>query len=285
MKKIEFTKEQLEDIFNKYQNEKLSMSKIGEVYGVSKTVISRVLKENSIEINKDNHIYKADYRKFEIIDTQEKAYWLGFLAADGCNYWRQNNASIIINIHNKDRKHLEKFKSFMNSDVNIIDFIQNFGFSNNTPMSKIIFNSKEMSIDLSNKGVVPNKSLILKPPIIEDKYFYSFILGYFDGDGSIFKTSQNNNYVISIEGTKEILEWINNLLNISSKLEKRKEDNKNNYYIRCGGTNKPFEILKKLYDASPVHLDRKYKIYKSLETVVLNGNIKRSLDGELLESL
>lgn len=63
-----------------------------------------------------------------------------------------------------------------------------------------------MSIDLSNKGIVPNKSLILKPLIIEDKYFCSFILRYFDGDSLIFKTSQNNNYVISIEGTKEILE-------------------------------------------------------------------------------
>lgn len=272
MKKIEFTKEQLKDIFIKYQNKKLSMEKIGKEYGVSKTVISRILKENNIEIRKDNHIYQADYKKFKKIDSQEKAYWLGFLAADGCNYSREKNASIIINIHQQDREHLEKFKKFMDSDVNILDYIQEAGYSNHTPMSKIVFNSKEMSMDLSDKGIVPNKSLILKPPIIEEQYYYSFILGYFDGDGSIYKTSQYNNYGISLEGTKEMLEWINNVLNINLKLEKRKNDNKNNYYIRCGGTCKPYEILKLLYQNSPVHLDRKYKKYKSLETVVLSGN-------------
>ena len=45
-----------------------------------------MLRENEIEINKDKHFYKADYNKFEIIDNPEKAYWLGFLAADGCLY-------------------------------------------------------------------------------------------------------------------------------------------------------------------------------------------------------
>lgn len=275
MRKKEFTKEQLNDIFEKYQNEKLSMTKIGEQYGVTKTVISRVLKENNIKINNnhDNHVYKADYQKFKIIDSQEKAYWLGFLAADGCNYWRTINASIIVNVHRQDKEHLEKFKKFMNSNVNIIDYMQNSGFSNNTPMSKIIFNSKEMSLDLSDKGVVPNKSLILKPPKIKEEYYNSFILGYFDGDGSIYKTSQHNNYGISIVGTKEMLEWINNILNISSKLEKRNEDTTNNYYIRCGGTKKPYQILSKLYKNAPVYLNRKYEKYKSLETVVLNGNI------------
>lgn len=116
------------------------------------------------------------------------------------------NSSVIINIHQKDIEHLEKFKKFMNSNVNITKHIQNKGFSNNTPMCKIIFNSNEMSKDLEDKGVVPRKSLILNIPKIDEQYYLPFILGYFDGDGSIFKASQGNNYGINIEGTKEILE-------------------------------------------------------------------------------
>ena len=69
-----------------------------------------------------------------------------------------------------------------------------------------------MSDDLTKLGVPPRKSLILQPPKIEKKYFLPYILGYFDGDGSISKTSQYNNYNISIQGTKEILEWINSIL-------------------------------------------------------------------------
>jgi len=41
-----------------------------------------------------------------------------------------------------------------------------------------------------------------------------------------------------------MLEWINSILNISSHLEKRKQDNSNNYFIRCGGINKPYLIMK-----------------------------------------
>jgi hypothetical protein len=55
-----------------------------------------------------------------------------------------------------------------------------------------------MSDDLTDKGVPPKKSLILKPPKIEKKYYLPYICGYFDGDGSINKTSQYNNYSLSI---------------------------------------------------------------------------------------
>lgn len=274
MKRIEFSKEQIEQIKTLYENEGWAMWKIGEQFNVSRSVIARIFKENNIQTNKDNHKYKADYRKFEYIDSEEKAYWLGFIAADGCNYEREQNATIVINLAKKDKEQLEKFKKFMNSDVQVKDFIQNAGFSNNSEMSKIVFNSKEMSHDLTLAGVPPKKSLILKPPIINEKYYFSYILGYFDGDGSIFQNS-NGEFGICIVGTKEILEWINSLLNISSHLEKRSQESlSNNYYIRCGGFEKPYQIMKKLYDSCPVHLERKFSIYKNLETVVLSRNTK-----------
>lgn len=276
MKKIFFSNEQIKEILDLYINQKLGMEKIGKRYNVSKTVISRILKENKIEYRNDNHIYKANYRIFQNIDNAEKAYWLGFLAADGYVYQRNNSQAgnfCGINIHRKDRQHLEKFKIFMNSDVNIIDHIQTEGFSNNTPMSRIIFNSNDMVNDLIEKGVTPRKSLTLQPPNINKEFYLPFILGYFDGDGSIFQSS-NKEFYINIVGTKEILEWINNILNINAKLEQRKETEKNNYYIRCGGYQKPYNIMKQLYDSVSVHLDRKYDIYKNLETVVLSGNTK-----------
>ena len=274
MQKKIFQKEEILDMINLYRNEKQSLSKIAKKYNVSRGVITRVLKENKIAINKDNHKYKADYRKFQTIDSPEKAYWLGFIAADGCNYEREQNASLIINLHQKDKDHLQKFKVFMDSNVNIQQYIQNASFSNNTPMCRIVFNSKDLSKDLSSKGVVPRKSLILTKPNIEEKYYLPFILGYFDGDDSIYYNKKEKNFGISIEGTKELLEWINSLLNISSHLEKRYHDNSNNYYIRCGGTNKPYLIMKTLYDSVEEHLERKFEIYQSLETVVLNRNIK-----------
>lgn len=274
MKKIEFTQEQINQIIKLYQEENNSLKKIGEQFDVCRTVIQRILKENNIELRQRTSQHKANYDIFEKINNSEKAYWLGFLAADGCNYQREHNATILINIHQRDREHLEKFKSFCQSDSLIKDYIATEGFSNNTPMCRFEIYSKKMSNDLTNKGVPPKKSLILKPPIIETKYYLPYICGYFDGDGSINKTSQYNNYSLSIQGTKEILEWINSILNISNNLETRRDDEKNNYYIRCGGTIKPYQILKQLYDSCETHLERKYLIYKNLETVVLNRNIQ-----------
>lgn len=276
MKRITFTDEQKQKIFNMYQVERLGTQKIATAIGVSKSTILNFLRKNGIDTSKrDNHKYYADYNKFEVIDSPEKAYWLGFIAADGCVYIRPENATIRISLHQKDRELLEKFKLFMNSNVNITEYINTTGFSNNTPMVAIAFNSKKMAQDFISHGVPNKKSLILKPPLIEEKYYLPYILGYFDGDGSIYKSSCCNNYGLNIEGTKEVLEWINSLLKISDHLEKRfPEDDKNNYYIRCGGTRKPYEILKKLYDSVNVHLERKYKIFKELEKVVLNGNVK-----------
>lgn len=273
MKKIELSQEIKEDILLKYSNN-WSQQKIADFYNLSRTVVKRILTENQADIRQKTTKYTANYEIFETIDSKEKAYWLGFIAADGCNYQREHNASIILNIHQKDIEHLQKFKNFCNTDALIQTYESSIGYSNSTPMCKIVLNSIKMSNDLIDKGIVPNKSLILKPPSISKEYYLPFILGYFDGDGSISKLSQYNNYSVSFQGTKEMLEWINEILNMQARLEKRTDNDKNSFYIRCGGTNKPYTVLKQLYDSCDIHLDRKYDIYKELRTVVLNGNIK-----------
>lgn len=276
MKKIQFTNEELKHIIQLYTQDHLSMAAIGKQYNVSKTVIKRVLIENDCQIARDNHKYFANYDIFHTIDTPEKAYWLGFIAADGCVYQRpadkKGGGFVRIALSSHDKGHLEKFKKFMNSNVNIQDFISTTGFSNNTPESVIVFNSNQMVNDLIDKGIVPKKSLILKPPKIDEEFYLPYLLGLFDGDGTISHLA-NGNYSIGFIGTKENMEWIKQILNWDTKLERRRDDNKNTYYIRCGGTKKPYEIIKKLYDSCPtVHLDRKYELFKELETVVLSRN-------------
>ena len=264
MKKIIFNEEQLQEIIRLYVEEHVSLTKLAKQFNVSRTVMTRIIKEQKLEIRQDNHSYYAEYRMFQNIDTAEKAYWLGFIAADGCIFERKDNASVKLNIHERDELHLEKLRTFLKGNMPIKHIIQNDGFSNNTPMVRIDFNSVEMVEDFKKHGVPPRKSLILKPPLIDEQFYLPYILGYFDGDGSIFETG--NEFGISIEGTKEILEWINSLLNISSSLEQRKESDKNNYYIRCGGTNKPYSIMKQLYDSCTTHLDRKYEKFLKLQS-------------------
>lgn len=277
MQKIIFSEEQLNLIIDLYVNQNKSLKSISEIFGVSRPVISRVLKENAdkVTLRQKTTKYTANYDNFEVIDTAEKAYWLGFLAADGCVYIRENNATILLNLSQKDINHLQKFKTFMNSTAEIIEYISNTGYSNNSPMVKFALNSKKMAYDLVDKGITPRKSLTLKRPNISSEFYLPYILGYFDGDGSLSKL-QNEEYSLSFQGTKETLEWINEVLETDMKLEKRYENEKNSFYIRCGGNNKPYFILQKLYSSIPtkICLERKYKIYKNLEAVVLSRNTK-----------
>lgn len=273
MKKIIFTSDEIAEIKHLYLQEYMSLKAIGEKFNVSRSVISRVLNEENVEKRKTTNLYKADYRKFQIIDSSEKAYWLGFLAADGCVYVRPENATVRIQLNIKDIEHLEKFKNFMDSNVNIKTAIQTEGFSNNTEIAIIAFNSMDMAADLIDKGIVPRKSLILRPPKIDSKFYLPFIKGYFDGDGSIYKTQQGE-WGISFVGTKEMLSWIKNVLGWTNKLEQKKDCNFNSYYVRCGGIEKPYSIISKFYDSTDVSLNRKQEKYKELKTVVLNRNIK-----------
>lgn len=67
MRKIEFSDTQTKDIIHKYQIDKVSQQNIANIYGVSKSVINRVLKENNILI-KDKSKEIPDEIAIQIID-------------------------------------------------------------------------------------------------------------------------------------------------------------------------------------------------------------------------
>ena len=128
----------------------------------------------------------------------------------------------------------------MESDAKITDYVNNTGFSKDKPseMSVINFYSQKMANDCIKHNIKPKKSLTMGIPKIKEEFYLPFILGYFDGDGSIYKL-KNGEYGISIIGSFEFITWINSLLQINNKLGQRKIETPI-YDIRCGGINKPY---------------------------------------------
>lgn len=275
MKKVIFSEEQEQDIISLYSKQE-TLKNIGAKYNVSRSIIKRLLNEHNIPTRPRVHSIPGCYDKFNKIDSREKAYWLGFLSADGCNYRRKDNsnATIAVNLSRKDRGHLVKFCEFLNlPELKIKDFVQDGGFSSKTEMSRVGVYSLKMSYDLERWGVPPRKSLILKPPTIKPEFFTSYILGYFDGDGCISHLSATGCFQISFVGTKELLNWIEGLSGISFNYQQRyPEKRSNNYDMRIAGTHKPYAFLHQLYTDCPVYLERKYKLFKQLEQVVMTRN-------------
>lgn len=130
-------------------------------------------------------IKKLNYNKnyFNVIDTSEKAYWLGFMYADG--YVTTNNRWGI-ELCSRDKEHIEKFTKALESNIKI-KTRKRICFGKEVEQSGFIINNSTMYHDLVNKGVVPNKTYNLNFPnedILPVDFYPDFIRGLFDGDGT-----------------------------------------------------------------------------------------------------
>ena len=208
-------------------------------------------------------MYTYNKKFFKEINTEEKAYWAGFIAADG--NIRKDFLKMRIELNIQDYSHLEKFRKSINGDNPIRESIRPSNHS-----CYIDVNCKEFCLDLNNLGIIPNKSLKLKInfDLIPKELRRHFIRGYFDGDGSINSYQrQSKNYLereISFISSKVFLEQI---------LE---EINKKKSFYSCGNNFRIcfkskidiLDVLIYLYKDATVFLDRKME--KAKEFIALN---------------
>lgn len=244
-------------------NEGNSLRELEKKYFINRFDISLALKQRGIDIQ--NRQLKIDEDIFETIDTEEKAYWLGFLYADGNVY----KTTISISLKGEDIGHLEKFKAFLKSEHPIMKLKSKCAISTNPDkildVCKIMITSKKLSNDLINLGCVRKKSLILKFPsedMVPRHLMKHFIRGYFDGDGSIaIDKSKTHSLVFQVTGTYEVLLGIKEHYLIKSNIRKVG----NIYDLRCKGNIKALSIFDDMYNDCTVYLDRKYNIYKDFK--------------------
>src|ERR1035437_4280784 len=134
--------------------------------------------------------FKLKENFFDEIDTQEKAYFLGFLYADGCNILHRNRVSIVL--HEKDYELLKMLNDLLldGNDIKIEKrknieghYINGKLCRNNGNSIRLDINSKYMSQKLNSIGMIPMKSsVVLFPTCVPFHLMNHFIRGYFDGD-------------------------------------------------------------------------------------------------------
>ena len=219
------------------------------------------------------YYYNKDF--FQKIDNEEKAYWLGFLYADGCiNRFYRNEKLKAMNLEiglcKEDESHLEKFLKSIESNVEIkYKKIKLNGKSYDA--SRITICCTKTCRDLIEKGCTPQKSLTLKFPsndIVPENLMRHFIRGYFDGDGCV-SVSSNNIIQINFIGTKEMLDGISNYLRNNKIIYKNPSMYKkgNAFEMFIYGADVIEQFFHFLYDDAIVYLDRKYnKFYNFYDT-------------------
>jgi len=238
------------DIIIKYKKG-INKNKLSNEYCVSHQTISNIIERDGRKRIKGNKKYNVDEYYFDKIDTSDKAYWLGFLYADG--YVIKKKSTYYSGILIKDLEHIELFKKCIKSE----HIIKNATTKNNYSFN--IYN-KKFSENLIKNGVIPNKTKKICFPDIDNMMISHFIRGFFDGDGSIIATKKTLSFTICC-ASKDFLESIreNLLINvdINSKLNiyERKDGLYNIITSSIEDINK---INKYLYnDSDELYLKRK----------------------------
>lgn len=265
-KKIIFSQEKTKKLLDLY-NEGKSLREIEKIMNHTRKTLARELKRNNIII-RDNSInsrkYSHQHNFFEVIDTEAKAYWLGFMYADGfISKHKHGSYYFGVTLSKSDKSHLIKFKDSLEATNEIKDYVGS-GFAKNNMFSRLLICSKKTVNDLIDKGCIENKTMLLKFPTekqIPKELIHHFVRGYFDGDGTINSYNRNGytTYTIGFVGQYDFLENIKILLN-NKKLKLSTKDNKT-FQVNFHGNRQAQRILDFLYKDATIYLDRKYNKY------------------------
>lgn len=230
-------------------------------------------------------LYRVDEDFFVDINTEEKAYILGFICADG--HIESSNYRITITLQDTDYQLLEKIREAMHSTHPIKRGITKnnpyLGSSRNTlHQCSLNINGKNLVTPLINMGISGKKTYNLGSNIVNfvpKNLMRHFLRGFFDGDGSVSwgkHYSSGNKYLIQVAGNEEfLLGTFQKYFPSNCKLYKYKTS-KQCFTWKVADKRKVLEFLNFIYKDAKIYLNRKYKIYKyamwSFKTELIAGN-------------
>lgn len=268
-----WSKEELEYLKNNYEftGNKTIAEKLG------RTVYAVTLKANRIGLVKPCKYQNNEY--FDNIDSSEKAYWLGFITADGyvVDNKKGGNYELSIELSKTDIEHLYKFKKCIESDAEITvrskSPFTNIGIDKVYEMCQIRLYSQHIVQSVRKYNVIQNKTYnLVFPNNIDEMFIWDYIRGYFDGDGSLFEEKvtstsgklwvyPNVSFVCKCKG---YLESLSEILSKNGILSYISHD-KTCFYLfirRQASVRRFFDCIYKNYNC--IKLDRKFIRYINL---------------------
>ncbi|MFC0472830.1 recombinase family protein [Halalkalibacter kiskunsagensis] len=272
-KRLEVSQNLLKKMKLDYELYGKTISQIADEYGLSSKVVTIRFKEMNVCFRKGGvrAKYSCNENYFNVINTPDKAYWLGFIYADGCVTRNYGNYVFQLSLKASDSSHLKKFQTCVESDHKVYDRVTTDGSGKEFLSSTIQFySSPRLCERLVEIGVKERKSLTLEFPsskIIPDELMSHFIRGYFDGDGCLSpmkkglrNTPSDTIYVITFVGTISVLKGIIHYLPLGDHVKIRPHGNA--FELRFGGKQQLKQVLDYMYSGAEVFLGRKRKRFE-----------------------
>lgn len=258
-----------------YTTEHLPIHIIATKLKSSESKVSKILKSNGIEIY-GHKMPRFNFHIFDSIDTEEKAYWLGFIFADGYIASinpKKPNYAFELSLKAEDFDHLNKFNAFMEFQGNNVKISKARTYTSLSMTEGIevaercrwSISNRVLWEALNSKGCTPRKSNTLIFPDISVfssiELIRHFIRGYFDGDGSITYYNKEHTLpsVTLASKSENFMKGFVDYLPIDTKYYKCK----NEMYSTSLSERKAMLFLHFIYDNATIYLDRKYNRFIS----------------------
>lgn len=238
--------------------------------GVSLTHIYRTLHKAGVVLrpgSESHRRHQMDFTFFERIDSHAKAQVLGFIAADGCISPRNN--VIKVAIAHEDHAYLEWMKGVIGytGDVRVYPARR----PNEQPLSWLNLCSPKMVTDITALGCGPRKSLTLDFPTsaqVPDEFLASYMLGYFEGDGSLSSVRRTNRpspeYILTICGTEAFCRRYGEVLGMQTGVGVTTDPRSRIHMLRLNGNRQIKRAMDFLYSHATYTLARKRHQYDLL---------------------
>lgn len=271
MQKRNWKQEEIENIIKLYTVDKMTINTIRLKYHCRSVTISEILQKNGVKVISHratvNSELKHDY--FSNIDTECKAYLLGFITADGnVSYRKRKTPSGVLSltVQEKDIAIIQLLKSELNSYAKI-----GYDKRENKHAYYIKVTSNQIVSDLSKYYVVPQKTYCLERIYTDfenEDLLRHYLRGLIDGNGCITHSKGKSNWMVYYCGYNESLVRsfqyeIDRLLNFDK--HRKIIDCKSSYRASWNGNNCKL-ICQYLYGDANYYLTRKYlKVEEMLE--------------------
>lgn len=278
--KKKITDEDEKEIVKLYK-EGMSGPKVAEKYNLSPSMVRKYILKAGDDMRgaeEAHRKYAINEDFFDVIDTQEKAYFLGFIYADGHNCIEGNY--IKVEVHQKDIDILHKLVKliYIDNPSDRITMVNKFkskdGVEKEINHCYFTINSKYICGVLERLGCSQQKSLTATFPesLTDPELQRHFIRGYYDGDGGTWVPPEDGKAGASckIMGTFECCESFNKIILEQSGLKfgdpyrQPANVNINIYTINKSGNRVVAQFLDWLYKNSTIYLDRKFENYQRL---------------------
>ena len=246
----------IENAVDYYLQHDITVKDCAKKYGIHRVTLGKYISQRDSEIN-TRRKFDIDDNFFDVIDTEEKAYTLGFFTADGCIRVKRKDMKISLN--QKDRYILEAMQTAMNDKHPIKDYhiTTNYG---TTDISEWVFASHRIFKRLKEFGFENKTAHECFCEEIPKEMIRHYIRGIFDGDGWFSYTPIHSTKELGFGMGKQILESIRDtfIKDVGINEKYKVFPYKSIYRFRITSTEDVIKIFHYFYDNATIFLNRKH---------------------------